>query len=262
MKKQSSGYGPAYGYGGHPTYISPRNAQGGTGGNLPSIFDNPGATRTLILPIRNRPTSGLRLDVKGLSSTGLFLPTAPRERPEFGGKRLSSSDSTADRIHQANRLSTSHSTRYTAGDGRLMHRRNSQPMVTFDGTRDKKVIMPIGPVGGAMNRAPPTLDLSTLMRHPPSGCIQDQMGRNLHGTLPPIGAETVDVDSLTEEDSYVTEEDSYVTEEGEEENVFGASEREERRVGVVREEPESSTDADSGTDTDEDDEVSTICKLL
>ena len=213
MKKQVSGY-----YQGYSSYAG-TSSRSNRGGNLPSIFDTPG-TGVVMAPFRNRPPSGLQLDVKGLPNAGLFLPTTPRERADRGGTgaRQCSSDSTSDRPRQMGRLHTSHCTR----DEMMEHgRRYSQPAVPLYVGREQRD----GAMGGAR---------ALLTRRMPSGV----------GALPPIGADTMD--------SGFT---SHVTDEEEEEegldSVFGIEEEEDRQVGVAS---ESGTDDDS--DSDEDDEVS------
>ena len=228
MKKQLPGYGHAYGgtstshglvgRAGHGQATTTTSA--GASSNLPSIFDNPG------LCFRHRPGSGLQLDIKGLPNAGLLLSTT-RERPtaESNGHRLSSSDSTADRIQQARRLHTSHAaTRIHTSDGRLLHhhRGGSQPGVgPLQGPGVATILEderrpPIG-LG-----ATPTTTLTPIVRRPPSSSM---LGRK----LPPIGA--------VESESHVTEED----EEGEGEGVSG---------GALEEEGETDE-----SETDSEDEV-------
>lgn len=204
MKKQDPGH--YYGYGGYPSTSTGRSTQGGSS-NLPSIFDTSrGGGGMVMSPLRNRPPSGLQLDVKRLPNAGLFLPTTPRERADRGG-RLCSSDATSDRIHQVDRLHTSQSTRH----GRC----HSQPSVPLHAVREKAV------VGGA------SAALAVLTRRLPSGVLRG-------GTLPPIGAEAMD-SGFT---SNVTEEDDR-----ELDSVFGVDEREDR-VGVASESGTDDSDSD------------------
>ncbi len=215
MKKQVAGYCPAYGY-------SNVTAQAGGSSNLPSIFHhNPGGG--VMVPLHTRPPSGLQLDVKGLPNAVPFLPTTPRERADRGGRRLSSSDSTADRIHQANRLHTSHSTRQESG------RTNSQPAVPLRSLGEHRGNVQVGGASAA---------LAPITRRLPSATAQ---GRMLHGALPPIGGGGEGLGSGST--SHMT----MMTEEEEEESSFG---RVEGEVGVAS---ECTSD---GSDTDSDDEVS------
>lgn len=214
MKKQSPlGYSPAsYGYPTAPrTPLGARN--GGGGSNLPSIFSKePGGG--LIL---QRPQSGLKLDVKGLNSTGFFLSNGARERPQKG---LSSSDSTADRIRQVQKYHAMHTPRHHTSDGRLLHHsRGTQPVAAAESNSIReKGVTSFG--GGA---------LAPITRRQPSAVVE---GRRRPGTLPPIGAESEECDSL------VTVE---------EESLFGGLEaaggdRENEDFDSVSDDSESDTD--------------------
>lgn len=161
-----------------------------------------------MVPLHNRPPSGLQLDVKGLPNAGLFLPTTPRERADRGG-RLCSSDATSDRIHQVNRLHTSQSTRQ---DLTVRGRCHSQPSVPLHAR---------AVVGGALAA------LAPLTRLLPSGVVRG-------GTLPPISAEGID-SGFT---SNVTEEDNR-----ELDSVFGVDENE-GKVGVASECGTDDSDSD------------------
>lgn len=203
MKKQAPGYTPAYAYG----YSTTRNGQSRNSGNLPSIFNNPGG---LIL---NRPTSGMKLDVRALHpGGGLFLPTSPRTRTrgrDAAGERLYSSDTTADRIRQAQQQK--HHPAPRTSDGRLERRLN--PLV-----------------GGGRAEVS---GLSPTRRRPlPSAT------RREYSTLPPIGAEASECDT----DSLVTDE---------EDSVFG-HEEEDVGVVEGSESTTVFDDSASDTDTDDE----------
>ena len=207
---------------------------------MPSIFDSHGGAGggggglMFPVPMRKRPPSGLALDVKGLANADhtFFLPTRPRERPGVdigpGGKKLSASDSTSDRIR---RLHTSQCTRQEiGGDGRFSQRRNSQPAVLpLHAVREQPQQQHVPTAGVPAKLAP-------ITRRLPSAA-----GRG--GTLPPIAAEGVD--------SGIT---SHVTEEEEEESLFGAA---------MGEEGEGEEGTEFGSDeSDSDDEVCCFAHVL
>ena len=232
MKKQVPGYSHPYGY-------APRNALGantgpgggskGAGSNLPSIFDNPGPGG-LVLPLRHRPDSGLQLDVKALPNRDLFFTTTPRDRAENGGtaagNRLSSSDTSADRIRQARMLHTSQASRLPTGEGRFLHQRRASHPAVLSG----EGVKPIG-------ATPPTL--APIVRRPPSSTLREQPGRK----LPPIGAESLESESQEAE--------------GEGESLFGGELAGMKGGGGGDDESDSITDYDSETGSEDE-----VCMII
>ncbi len=221
MKKQLPlGYSPAYGYpsASRTPQVGSNGGSGVGGSNLPSIFNNP-----VIIP---RPKSGLKLDVKGLHSTGLFLSNAPRERQERGGV-LASSDPTAERIRQAQQFHALHRPRHHTSNGRLLHQKGSHPTESIF-HREKAL-------SGVGSRPP-----ASIVRRQPSATIDSQLGRLKPSTLPPIGAESESCDS-------------HVTTEGgeeEEESVLG-----DLKVARGDEGSDESNCTSDDSESDTDDEV-------
>ncbi len=228
MKKQTtpSSYGSYGGYGhGIPATGGGRGSnQHHQTSNLPNIFDNLGGG-ALRLPLGAEDSSGLQLNVKGLENPGIYLPTTvPRERVEIG-KRLSSSDSSSDRVRQAvSRLHSQPLKRHSTADGHWNRYNITNPA---PGTTTKENI----PAVKVRNRSGYKPADSSPLRVPeqlsPSHMIYG-------GTLPPIGMDVAgcDGDSVQKED--VSSEDIV--------------------VGVVSESDTSETSSD-------DDEVIYKCSL-
>ena len=284
MKKATPGYGPTSSYGhGYPLSrggghyhqygVPASTAGGGSGGggaianNLPSILEsaNRPASRlglggaagggVLMVPLRGRrPPSGLELDVKALPNTGLLLPssTVPREREmrDYTGsssnnKRLSSSDTTSDRLRLAGRLHTSYATTRQGSDDER-RRRNSQPTVVpphhYYNNSSSNSSNSNRPYAAAMiDKVAPTSPLSP-------GVTRRVLLRGGGDTLPPISGDSGGVD-----DSGINSSPSITDDCSNTELAAGDV------VAVLTGRKEEVFSSDDGSDvTDSDDEVQII----
>lgn len=172
-------------------------------GHLPSIFDN---TTGLILPVRHQPDSRLSLDIKAMPTTGLLPPpTIPRIPQSVEKKRLSSSDTTSDRIRQARKgYSPSHSIAPSMIGGQSgERRRNSQPAAVPILSASRRICH--ASFGGGLPACPPAVPV-----------LEDSMFK-MYGTLPPIGVQACGGDDGEEEEEESVV-DSYTITNSEEED--------------------------------------------